>query len=52
MDLNDIERIQFDALGGADNVMVNDLTGTDVQQVNVDLAAQPVAASATARPTA
>ena len=38
MDLNSVERIQFEALGGADNVVVNDLTGTDVKQVAVDLA--------------
>jgi Ca2+-binding RTX toxin-like protein len=39
MDLNDVERIDFNALGGADNVVVNDLSGTDVKQVNVNLAA-------------
>jgi hypothetical protein len=41
MDLNGVERIDFNALGGADNVVVNDLTGTDVTQVNVDLASTP-----------
>jgi Ca2+-binding RTX toxin-like protein len=41
MDLNGIERIQLNALGGADTVTVNDLTGTDVVQVAVDLGAQP-----------
>jgi Ca2+-binding RTX toxin-like protein len=30
MDLNGIERIQLNSLGGADTVTVNDLTGTDV----------------------
>ncbi len=39
MDLNDVEGIDFRALGGADNVVVNDLAGTDVVEVNVDLAA-------------
>lgn len=39
MDLNDVEGIDFRALGGADNVFVNDLAGTDVVEVNVDLAA-------------
>jgi Ca2+-binding RTX toxin-like protein len=39
MDLNDVERIDVNALGGADNVVVNDLSGTDVTQVNVNLAA-------------
>ena len=37
MDLNDVENIQFNALGGADTITVNDLTGTDVSQVNLDL---------------
>jgi Ca2+-binding RTX toxin-like protein len=38
MDLNDVEVIDFNALGGADNITVNDLSGTDVTQVNIDLA--------------
>jgi len=38
MDLNGIERVQFNALGGADKIVVNDLSGTDVKQVAVDLA--------------
>jgi Ca2+-binding RTX toxin-like protein len=38
MDLNGIEQINLVALGGADTVNVGDLTGTDVTQVNVDLA--------------
>ena len=37
MDLNSVERIEFDALGGADNITINDLTGTDVKQVAIDL---------------
>src|SRR5262249_10582458 len=37
IDLNDVERIDFNALGGVDNITVNDLTGTDVTQVNLDL---------------
>ena len=37
MDLNGVENIKFDALGGADTITVNDLTGTDVKQVNLDL---------------
>jgi hypothetical protein len=41
MDLNGVERINFTALGGADNITVNDLTGTDVTQVVLDLAATP-----------
>lgn len=38
MDLNDVERIDFNALGGADTITVNDLTGTDVRAVNLFLA--------------
>ena len=37
MDLNGVEGINFNALGGADTITVNDLTGTDVTQVNLDL---------------
>jgi Ca2+-binding RTX toxin-like protein len=39
MDLNDVERIDFNALGGADTIVVNDLSGTDVTRVNLNLAA-------------
>ena len=38
MDLNGIEHIQLAALGGADTITVNDLTGTDTKQVAIDLA--------------
>jgi Ca2+-binding RTX toxin-like protein len=38
MDTAGIETVDFNALGGADLVTVNDLTGTDVKRVNVDLA--------------
>ena len=37
MDLNGVENIDFNALGGADTITVNDLTGTDVNQVAIDL---------------
>jgi Ca2+-binding RTX toxin-like protein len=37
MDLNDVEGIQFSALGGADAIAVNDLSGTDVTEVNLNL---------------
>lgn len=40
MDLNRMETIAFNALGGADTITVNDLTGTGVGKVNIDLAAQ------------
>ena len=39
MDLNDVEGIDFNALGGNDNIIVDDLSGTDVVQVNTNLAA-------------
>jgi RTX calcium-binding nonapeptide repeat (4 copies) len=38
MDTAGVERVDFNALGGLDVVTVNDLTGTDVDGVNVDLA--------------
>jgi Ca2+-binding RTX toxin-like protein len=41
MDLDGVERIQFEAKGGVDNIVVNDLSETDVKQVAIDLAAIP-----------
>jgi Ca2+-binding RTX toxin-like protein len=41
MDLNSIERIDFNALGGADTITVDDLSGTGTRQVAVDLSATP-----------
>src|SRR5262245_20529140 len=41
MDLNDVETIHVNALGGSDSVTVNDLTGTDVTQVAIHLAGTP-----------
>ncbi len=38
MDLNDVEGITFNALGGADTITVGDLSGTDVTEVNLNLA--------------
>ena len=38
MDLNDVESIAVKALGGADNLVVDDLSGTDVVDVSADLA--------------
>ena len=38
MDLNDVESLDFTARGGADNVVVNDLSGTDLVEINTDLA--------------
>jgi Ca2+-binding RTX toxin-like protein len=37
MDLDDVERIDFRALGGADNIIVGDLSGTDVTNIDIDL---------------
>jgi Ca2+-binding RTX toxin-like protein len=39
MDLNDVEFIVAKTLGGSDNLVVNDLSGTDVINVLADLAA-------------
>jgi Ca2+-binding RTX toxin-like protein len=50
MHLNGIERIELTPLGGADNVTVNDLAGTGVKQVAIDLGCP--AALAMARRTA
>jgi Ca2+-binding RTX toxin-like protein len=37
LDLNDVERVQINTFGGSDLVDVQDLSGTDVKQVAVDL---------------
>jgi Ca2+-binding RTX toxin-like protein len=39
MDLNDVESILVKILGGADNLVVDDLSGTDLTNVRADLAA-------------
>jgi Ca2+-binding RTX toxin-like protein len=39
MDLDGVERINFNALGGADTITVDDLSRTDVVEVNLNLAA-------------
>ena len=41
MDVNGVEQVNVAALGGADTLTVNDLSGTDVAQVNLDLAGTP-----------
>jgi Ca2+-binding RTX toxin-like protein len=38
MDVNGVEQVNVVALGGADTINVHDLSGTDVTQVNIDLA--------------
>jgi len=45
MDTDDVEHVQFNALGGADNIVVNDLTGTDVNQIGISLIGGPGQAS-------
>ncbi len=39
IDLNKVEHIHYHALGGNDSITINDLSGTDVKKVTVDLAA-------------
>jgi Ca2+-binding RTX toxin-like protein len=39
MDVNGTERVNFNALGGADTITVHDLSATAVQQVNLNLGA-------------
>ena len=41
MDTDDVERLDVKARGGADVLVVNDLTGTDVTSVLADLNGQP-----------
>jgi Ca2+-binding RTX toxin-like protein len=41
MDLNGVEGIDFNARGGADTITVNDMTGTDLTQLNLDLSGVP-----------
>ena len=38
MDTDDVEVVDLNALGGSDNITVNDLSGTDVVEFNIDLA--------------
>jgi hypothetical protein len=39
MNTDGVETVDFNALGNTDDITVNDLTGTDVTQTNLDLAA-------------
>jgi Ca2+-binding RTX toxin-like protein len=45
MDTGGVEVVALTALGGADNIIVNDLSGTDVTKVSADLAGTPGGAS-------
>ena len=38
MDLNDVEAIDLNTLGGTDTTTINDLTGTDLVEINVNQA--------------
>jgi Ca2+-binding RTX toxin-like protein len=38
MDLDDVEKLNLNALAGADLLTVNDLTGTDLTNISIDLA--------------
>jgi Ca2+-binding RTX toxin-like protein len=39
MDLDNVEQVQYNALGGTDTTTVDDMSGTDVRQVNVNVGA-------------
>jgi hypothetical protein len=39
MDLDDVERVNWRAFGGADTAVVGDMSGTDLTAVDVDLSA-------------
>jgi Ca2+-binding RTX toxin-like protein len=47
MDVHDTERVDLRALGGIDNTVVNDLSGTDVKNVMLDLATDGAADTTT-----
>jgi Ca2+-binding RTX toxin-like protein len=50
MDCDGLERIDLPALGNADTIVVKSLVGTDVAEVNIDLAAVPGDAAGDAQP--
>ena len=37
MDMDNVERLDLTALGGADTITIEDMTGTDFRQADVDL---------------
>ncbi|HET9448792.1 MAG TPA: calcium-binding protein, partial [Steroidobacteraceae bacterium] len=37
MDMNDVEQVVFNALGGVDNIVVEDLSGTDLTEIDINL---------------
>ena len=52
MDLNGVEDVNLNAFGGADTVTVNDLTGTDLTQLNIDLGNPPGSGAGDGQPDA
>ena len=40
IDADDLEEVLFNAFGGADNIRIHDLTGSDVQTVTIDLSGE------------
>ncbi|HEU4543230.1 MAG TPA: hypothetical protein VFR23_19020 [Jiangellaceae bacterium] len=48
MDMNGVERLDLTALGGADTVTINDMSGTDFRRAEVDLSAPTGAADGVA----
>ena len=50
MDCNGIETVQFNALGGSDTITVNDLAGTSVTNVGLDLSSPPGTGTADGAP--
>ena len=48
MDMNGVERLDLTALGGADTVTVNDMSGTDFRRADVDLSSPTGAADGAA----
>jgi Ca2+-binding RTX toxin-like protein len=52
MDLDDVEQIDANALGGADQLTVNDVRGTDLTAVNTDVASDGLPDQVTVNATA
>jgi len=52
MDFDDVEALELASLGGSDTVVVNDLTGTDLLALHVDLASSPGGEAGDAQPDA
>jgi Ca2+-binding RTX toxin-like protein len=49
MDLNDVERVDVNALGGIDAITINSLIGTDLTEINLNLAGAPSGAAGDAQ---